>query len=289
MSKRAHPQISQVRRRNPSHLTAAVCIALAAAVVGCGGGNGAASDAAPDGGADTDGGGGADAGSARYLERLESSADFLRLAGEGWGVKYLAPVAGRQAPPLLSGCAASSRTRPCFRSTSPSCAASPSSRARLGQLPRAHHQAGQPRASGPASFSSSPAPSTRARTGEVWWPLFVYSDFSERLRDDQLAEVVGAAGRLRPLRARPAGAGGDRPAPGRQLRRAGAGPARSRASRWATRRPCARGGSGGLQPGRKLRLRPPGAARVAPGGIRPARHPGHRGRGRGAAAWWPGW
>jgi hypothetical protein len=192
MSKRAHPQISQARRRKPSHLAAAGCIALAVAVAGCGGGNGAVGDAAPDGGTDGAGpdGGGGDAGSPRFLERLDSSADFLRLAGEGWGVKYLAPVAGRQAPaPFRDGCV--------FQNT----AMFPLHLAFLRSFPEF----------AALDWDSYLALTTKAAS-RVFWAgelqlipgaehprthrkgvvaLFVYSDLSERLGPDQLAEVVG--------------------------------------------------------------------------------------------------
>src|SRR5687767_5938865 len=77
-----------------SRLSLACASALAALLAGCGGGGPPGpGDAAPD------------AGPAPFLERLETSADFTRLAGEGWAVKYLAPVAGKKAPsPLDRGC-----------------------------------------------------------------------------------------------------------------------------------------------------------------------------------------
>jgi hypothetical protein len=92
MPRPSNPQISEARPAT-SFRWALIC-AVAAAVAGCGsGGEQGRGDAGPD------------AGTTEFLERLESSGDFTRLAGEGWAVKYLAAVDGRKAPaPLDRGC-----------------------------------------------------------------------------------------------------------------------------------------------------------------------------------------
>ncbi len=97
MSKTALSQISPGWFGKPVRLAAAVgCVALGS-VAACGTRDPGRADAAPDGGA-PDGG-----EPIKFLERLDSSAEFLRLAGEGWGVKYLAPVGSRPAPAPFTG------------------------------------------------------------------------------------------------------------------------------------------------------------------------------------------
>jgi pyruvate, water dikinase len=192
MSKRAPSQIFHAAPGKPSRLAAVVnvigCIALAAGA-GCGKEGKNPGDAAPDGGTGADSGN-PDAGTAKFLDRLESSADFLRLAGEGWAVKYLAPVAGRQPPPPFSASCL-------FQNT----ALFPLHFAFLRSFPEF----------AALDWDSYLALTTKAAS-RVFWAgelqlipgaehprthrrgvvaAFVYSDISERLSVDQLAEIVG--------------------------------------------------------------------------------------------------
>ena len=167
---------------------------MAAALAACrGGGGGGGGDAGVDSGVDASPEGGVDAssdggGNARFLERLESSADFARLAGEGWSVKYLAQVAGRNAPAPLDRLCVFQNT-----ATYPLHLAFLRSFAELAQL----------------DWDSYLALTTR-RASRVFWAgelqllpgaqhprtgqrgvvaAFVYADPSERLTLEQLVEI----------------------------------------------------------------------------------------------------
>lgn len=85
----------------------ALALLAALALVACGGSDGGGSgEAGADGSADRPAGDAADGGALPYLTHLAGPEDFAPLVGEGWAVKYVAAVPGRQPPPAFD--------RPCL-------------------------------------------------------------------------------------------------------------------------------------------------------------------------------
>ncbi len=185
MPPRSHSQISTARGGWPVALALALAF-VAVGLAACGGGSGSNPDAAPDG------------GSANFLERLASSDDFTRLAGEGWAVKYLGEVTGREAPPPLD-------RRCLFQNTG----LYPLHLAFLRSFPALAH----------IDWDSYIALTTKGAS-RVWWAgelqlipgaehprtgqrgvvaTFVYADPSETLGVDQLAELHGRLGECAPF------------------------------------------------------------------------------------------